>query len=154
MADPRSLRDAFGTFGTGVTIVTAADASGRPVGFTANSFTSVSLDPPMLLVCPARKASSLPAIRESGRFAVHVLERGQQALAERFARRGLARFDGLEWAADAHGIPRLAGSCARFACTLAQDIAAGDHIVLLGRILEFEAETALEPLLFLKGRYG
>ena len=148
------MRDAFATFGTGVTIVTAAGTDGRAVGFTANSFASVSLDPPMLLVCPARGASSLPVIETTGRFAVHVLAQGQRPLADRFSRRGVDRFEGLAWTADRHGTPRIEGSCARFACALEQPIEAGDHVVLLGRILDHESDPLLEPLLFVRGRYS
>ncbi len=150
----RALRDAFGTFGTGVTIVAATGEDGRPVGFTANSFASVSLEPPLLLVCPARGASSLPAIATTRRFAVHVLARAQRPLAERFSRRGADRFEGLVWAADRHGLPRIEGACARFACALEQTIEAGDHLVLIGRILEHESDLEAEPLLFVRGRYS
>lgn len=156
MAEPtgtRALRDAFGAFGTGVTIVTAADLAGRPFGFTANSFASVSLEPPLLLVCPARTVSSLPAIAETGRFAVHVLGRRQRPLADRFARRGEDRFAGVAWTRDRHGLPRLEGSCARFACRVERRIPAGDHEILIGAILEHEADGADEPLVFLRGRY-
>ncbi len=153
MSRSRALRDAFGTFATGVTIVTAADRSGRPFGFTANSFASVSLEPPLLLVCPARGASSLPAIEETGRFAVHVLSRAQRPLAERFATRGADRFAGLAWAFDPLGLPRIPGGCARFACAIAQQHAAGDHEVLIGTILAHEWDPEAEPLLYLRGRY-
>lgn len=153
MADFRPLRDAFGAFATGVTIVTAADRDGRPYGFTANSFASVSLDPPLLLVCPARGASCLPAIVESGHFAVHVLAREQQALAERFSRRNADRFQSLGWTADAAGAPRIPGACARFSCALEHRHGGGDHEILIGRVREFETEPELEPLLFIRGRY-
>jgi flavin reductase (DIM6/NTAB) family NADH-FMN oxidoreductase RutF len=153
MAQFRPLRDAFGAFATGVTIVTAADMSGRPFGFTANSFASVSLDPPLLLVCPARGASSLPAITETGRFAVHVLARGQQPLAERFSRRHSDRFAGLDWSRDPGGVPTLAGACARFACTLEHRHNGGDHEILVGRVQAFETDPGLDPLLFVRGAY-
>ncbi|MFN3591273.1 MAG: flavin reductase family protein [Thermaurantiacus sp.] len=153
MANSRPLRDAFGAFATGVTIVTAANSAGRPFGFTANSFSSVSLDPPLLLVCPARGASSLPAITETERFAVHVLSRDQQPLAERFSRRLADRFAGLAWAPDPAGIPRLAGACARFACTLEHRHSGGDHEILVGRVQGFETEPGLDPLLFVRGAY-
>jgi flavin reductase (DIM6/NTAB) family NADH-FMN oxidoreductase RutF len=154
VTDTRALRDAFGCFATGVTIVTGADAGGRPVGFTANSFTSVSLDPPMLLVCPGRSASSLPAIRETGRFGVNVLSAGQRATAERFAMRGVDRFAEGSWVEAESGVLLLEGACANFACTLVNDIEAGDHQVLIGRIDSFRSAGERDPLLYLRGRYA
>ncbi len=154
MAEHRALRDAFGCFATGVTIVTAADARGRRVGFTANSFASVSLDPPMLLVCPAAGASSLGAIRESGRFGVSVLAADQRALAERFARRGVDRFGEGAWVDSESGVPLLEGAAANFACRLTNDVPAGDHVVLIGLIESFRAAPERPPLTYLRGRYG
>jgi flavin reductase (DIM6/NTAB) family NADH-FMN oxidoreductase RutF len=154
VTDTRALRDAFGCFATGVTIVTGADAEGRPVGFTANSFTSVSLEPPMLLVCAGRGASSLPAIRETGCFGVNVLSAAQRVTAERFAMRGVNRFAEGDWVAAESGVLLLEGACANFACTLAKDIEAGDHQVLIGRIDSFRSASDRDPLLYLRGRYA
>lgn len=154
MADHRALRDAFGCFATGVTIVTAVDARGRRFGFTANSFASVSLDPPMLLVCPAAGVSSLPAIRETGRFGVSVLADDQRALAERFARRGVDRFAEGAWVEAESGVPLLEGAAANFACALAHDWPAGDHVVLVGLIESFRAAPERAPLMYLRGRYA
>ena len=154
MTDHRALRDAFGCFATGVTIVTSLDESGHPVGFTANSFTSVSLDPPLLLVCPGRRASSLPAIRRSGRFGVSVLSAGQRSVAERFATRGVDRFAEGEWVESEHGLLLLEGACANFSCTLVNDVEAGDHQVLIGRIDSFHSASDRNPLLYLRGSYA
>lgn len=154
MADHRALRDAFGCFATGVTIVTAVDARGRRFGFTANSFASVSLDPPMLLVCPAAGVSSLPAIRETGRFGVSVLAGDQRALAERFAKRGVDRFAEGAWVEAESGVPLLEGAAANFACALAHDWPAGDHVVLVGLIESFRAAPERAPLMYLRGRYA
>ena len=115
--DPRVLRDAFGAFATGVTVVTGVDAGGARVGLTANSFTSVSLDPPLLLVCPARGASALPVLQASRRFAVNVLTLDQQAVAERFTQRGIDRFAVHDWH-DWHGLPVLDAAMANFVCDL------------------------------------
>jgi flavin reductase (DIM6/NTAB) family NADH-FMN oxidoreductase RutF len=153
MTDHRPLRDAFGCFATGITIVTSFDEERRPVGFTANSFTSVSLDPPLLLVCPGKHASSLPAIRQTGLFGVSVLASGQRAIAERFAMRGVDRFAEGEWVESESGILLLEGACANFACTLHQDIDAGDHQLLLGRIDSFRSAFDRQPLMYLKGAY-
>jgi flavin reductase (DIM6/NTAB) family NADH-FMN oxidoreductase RutF len=154
MTDHRPLRDAFGCFATGVTIVTGFDEARRPVGFTANSFTSVSLDPPLLLVCPAATASSLPAIRETGLFGVSVLSAGQRGVAERFAMRGVDRFSEGEWVESESGVLLLEGACANFACTLANDIDAGDHQLLLGQIDSFRSASDRQPLLYLRGSYA
>jgi flavin reductase (DIM6/NTAB) family NADH-FMN oxidoreductase RutF len=153
MNDHRALRDAFGCFATGVTVVTSL-AEGRPVGLTANSFASVSLDPPLLLVCLANGASSLPAIRAHGRFGVSVLSASQGAVAERFARRGGNRFELGDWVEAESGVPLLEGACANFACSVHQDIASGDHILLVGRIDSFRAAPDRAPLLYVRGRYA
>lgn len=152
--DTRALRDAFGCFATGVTIVTGMDEDGTPVGFTANSFTSVSLDPPLLLVCPGRTASSLPAIRRTGRFGVSVLSVDQQAIAERFAMRGVDRFGAGQWVESESGLKLLEGACANFDCTLVNDIEAGDHQLLIGRIDSFRSSADRVPLMYLRGRYA
>lgn len=154
MTDQRALRDAFGCFATGVTIVTSRAPDGTPIGFTANSFSSVSLDPPLLLVCPDKRASSLPGIRAAGRFGVHVLASHQRALSERFARRGEHRFAEGQWTDDALGMPMLADACANFACTLEADIEAGDHVILLGRIVDFRSEPDRAPLQYVRGAYA
>jgi len=152
--DSRALRDAFGCFATGVTIVTSFDETGTQVGFTANSFASVSLDPPMLLVCPARTASCLPAIRHSRVFGVNVLSAGQQAIAERFATRGVERFEHGEWVESDGGVLLLEGACANFACSLDQELDAGDHVILLGKIESFRAACERTALMYIRGCYA
>ncbi len=150
--DPRALRDAFGNFATGVTIVSGVEADGTRVGLTANSFTSVSLEPPLLLVCPARVASALPALRSAGRFAVNVLTLDQQAVAERFTQRGIDRFAGADWS-DWHGVPVLGGAMAAFVCDLHAELDGGDHAILVGRVVALRTLADAEPLLYLRGRY-
>ena len=150
--DPRALRDAFGSFATGVTIVTGTDGGGARVGLTANSFTSVSLDPPLLLVCPARGASALPALQASRRFAVNVLTLDQQSVAERFTQRGVNRFASGDWQ-DWHGVPVLAHAMASFVCDLDAELDGGDHAILVGRIVALRTRPETEPLLYLRGRY-
>lgn len=153
MSDHRPLRDAFGCFATGVTIVTSFDEARRPVGFTANSFTSVSLDPPLLLVCPGRSIRSLPIIRQTGLFGVSVLSESQRSVAERFASRIDDRFSEGEWVESESGVLLLEGACANFACTLVNDIEAGDHQVLIGHIDSFRSADARQPLLYLRGAF-
>ncbi len=150
--DPRALRDAFGAFATGVTVVSGVDGTGTRVGLTANSFTSVSLDPPLLLVCPARTASALPALQASGRFAINVLALDQQAVAERFTRRGVDRFAEADWS-DWHGVPVLGGTCASFVCDLHAELDGGDHAILVGRVTSLRVAPDAEPLLYVRGRY-
>lgn len=150
--DPRALRDAFGCFATGVTIVTSLDAQSSRIGLTANSFTSVSLDPPLLLFCPANSASALPGIRASGRFAVNVLADASQPVADRFAAKNIDRFADAEWL-DWDGLPVLAEAKAAFACTLHAEHDGGDHRILIGRITRFALLPDRESLLYLHGRY-
>lgn len=139
--DPRQLRDAFGCFMTGVTVVTAM-RDGRPLGFTANSFSSVSLDPPLLLVSIANRSANLAAFAEGPGFAVNILSEAQKDLSARFARPSEDRFADLYWREGPTGNPLLAGVSAWFDCTLDQAVAAGDHTILIGRIAGFEATDA------------
>jgi flavin reductase (DIM6/NTAB) family NADH-FMN oxidoreductase RutF len=150
--DPRLLRDAFGCFATGVTVVTSQTADGTRVGLTANSFTSVSLDPPLLLFCPASGASALPALRESGRFAINILDLDGLTVAERFTLRGVDRFAEHDWL-DWGGVPVLAGAKAAFVCDLHAEHDGGDHRIIIGRVTSLALDKGREPLLYLHGRY-
>lgn len=150
--DPRLLRDAFGCFATGVTVITSQSPSGERVGLTANSFTSLSLDPPLLLFCPANGASALPVLRESGRFAINILDFDGQAVADRFTRKGIDRFGAHEWQ-DWDGVPVLSSAKAAFACTLHADHDGGDHRIIVGRVTQLALDQGREPLLYLHGRY-
>ncbi len=150
--DPRALRDAFGSFATGVTVITGHDSAGQRIGLTANSFTSLSLDPPLLLFCPAKTASALPGLQETRRFAINVLDLDQEAVANRFASRGVDRFAEAEWH-DWDGLPVLAGAKAAFACDLHADHDGGDHRIIVGRVRRMAVDRDREPLLYLHGRY-
>ena len=147
-----ALRRAFGSFLTGVTVVTTRAASGRPVGMTANSFASVSLDPPLVLVCVGSNSSNFPAFAETPLFAVNVLREGQDEVAASFARRGIDRFAGVAHATQATGAPVLDECLAWFDCTVHQRVVAGDHLILVGKVEAFAAASA-QPLGFLRGRY-
>lgn len=140
--DPRALRDAFGCFMTGVTVVTALDGDGKPLGFTANSFSSVSLDPPLLLVSIANRSANLAAYADGKGFAVNVLSEAQKEVSARFARPSEDRFADLYWRNGPAGSPILAGVSAWFDCMLEQAVPAGDHTILIGRIMGFEAAAA------------
>jgi flavin reductase (DIM6/NTAB) family NADH-FMN oxidoreductase RutF len=150
----RALRDAFGVFATGITIITGVADDGVAVGFTANSFTSVSLDPPLLLVCAAHGVSAMPALRSRRAFGVNVLAADQQHISQRFTQRGIDRFAQGDWQPGALGMPLLADACAAFECTIQQDIEAGDHVIFIGRIDGFTADPQRPPLLYHQGRYA
>lgn len=151
-ADARALRDAFGCFTTGVTVVTTLNGE-TPVGFTANSFTSVSLDPPLALVSIGLTASCLPALTESGVFVVNVLHVGQEAVARQFTRKDGDRFEGLETQLWRTGVPVIDGCMASFECETHHSFDAGDHRVFVGRILRVRFEPDHEPLVYLRGGY-
>lgn len=152
-SDPRTLRDAMGCFATGVTIVTANDGDAMPVGLTANSFTSVSLDPPLLLVCIANTAGTAPILREAPHFGVNVLQIGQQPASNRFATRGEDRFANLPWAPGQTGVPLLASSLVSFECQRESLHEAGDHFILVGRVVRAQFEPHRDPLLYFRGKY-
>jgi flavin reductase (DIM6/NTAB) family NADH-FMN oxidoreductase RutF/pimeloyl-ACP methyl ester carboxylesterase len=152
-SDARTLRDALGCFATGVTIITAMGADGQPVGLTANSFTSVSLDPPLLLVCIANNAASAPALQQAERFAVNVLQIGQQPTSNRFAGKGEDRFANTPWDMGEFGTPVLTGSLSSFECAKDAVHAGGDHFILVGRVLKAMFEPRRDPLLYFRGKY-
>jgi flavin reductase (DIM6/NTAB) family NADH-FMN oxidoreductase RutF len=152
-SDPRTLRDAMGCFATGITIVTALDPAGTPVGLTANSFTSVSLDPPLLLVCIANTAGTAPVLRDAAHFGVNVLQIGQQPASNRFAARGEDRFANQPWAPGQTGVPLLGGSLVSFECQRESLHEAGDHFILVGRVVRAQFEPHRDPLLYFRGKY-
>jgi 3-hydroxy-9,10-secoandrosta-1,3,5(10)-triene-9,17-dione monooxygenase reductase component len=151
--ESRSLRDAFGSFATGVTIVTTTGPAGADIGLTANSFSSVSLDPPMVLWSLARTSTNIDAFRISAHFAVHILSADQEALSSRFASKVADRFEGLALDRGPGGIPMLPDCMARFACKLAYQYEGGDHVIFVGEIVDF-SHSARKPLVFHGGRYG
>ena len=147
----RAFRDALGRFATGVTVVTCASAAG-PVGITANSFTSVSLDPPLVLWSIARSSSRFAAFASAPAFAIHVLGVEERDLAARFTRGG-AGFDGLDWSFDAAGTPVIAGTLARFDCRLHAAHDGGDHLILIGAVGTASLREGA-PLVFAQGHFG
>ena len=152
-SDPRTLRDALGCFATGVTVVTAIAPDSTPIGLTANSFTSVSLDPPLLLVCIDRRAGSLATLQEAPGFAVNVLHIGQQPTSNRFARPGEDRFAETPWDIGEFGAPVLAGALAAFECRRHALHDGGDHVILVGEVLKARFEPRRDPLLYFRGKY-
>jgi flavin reductase (DIM6/NTAB) family NADH-FMN oxidoreductase RutF len=152
--DGRAFRRACGQFLSGVTIVTTTDAHAAPVGVTVNSFTSVSLDPPLVLVCLDKRLGSYTAFRSNPALAIHVLASDAARLSSRFARRGADKFGGLAWRHGRAGVPVLAEYLALFECTVVQAVDAGDHTLLLSRVEALDVRGAdLLPLGFFRGEY-
>lgn len=152
--DAKALRQAFGQFATGITVVTTTDGDGVPIGLTANSFTSVSLEPPLVLFCLDRRSASLGRFLSAPSFGINVLASAQQTLSNRFAsRNALDRFAGVGWALRAPGVPWLEGAAAHFACDTYGIHDAGDHLVFIGHVRDFETDAASAPLLYFQGRY-
>jgi len=148
----RLLRDAFGTFMTGVTVVTAHDEAGAPIGFTANSFSSVSLDPALLLVSIAKTSGNYARFIAAKGFAINILAEGQKDVSNTFAKPVEDRFATVAWQPGPHGAPVLAGVSAWFDCSLHQVIDAGDHAILIGKVEAFEA-SGLSGLGYYRGSY-
>jgi flavin reductase (DIM6/NTAB) family NADH-FMN oxidoreductase RutF len=148
----RLLRDAFGSFMTGVTVVTALSRDGRPLGFTANSFSSVSLDPPLLLVSAARSSRHYETYRRVPSFAVNVLSEDQKDISNTFARPVADRFGTVAWRPGPHGSPILEGASAWFDCSMHRVVEAGDHAILIGRVEAFDS-TGRPGLGYYRGGY-
>ena len=149
--DARAFRDALGQFATGITLVTAQGPDG-PAGFVANSFASVSLDPPLVLWSPARASARFPIFRAAQHYAIHVLAVPQFDLIARFTRQGLG-FDGLAHGRSSEGVPLIQCALARLECAQVATHDGGDHLIILGRVLRFELQEGA-PLVFHHGAYG
>ncbi len=146
------LRSAFSTFMTGVTIVTSVDDQQQPIGFTANSFTSVSLTPPLILYCVDKSSMHLKHYTEGKRFAINILSEQQQDLAITFSRSVEARFANVAWSLSDLGSPIIEGNSAFFDCEISQVIEAGDHYIVIGKVVNF-AYNALQGLGFARGKF-
>src|SRR4051794_30537580 len=151
--DPRDFRNALGSYATGVTIITAADAGGKPAGLTCNSFTSVSLNPPLVLWSLVIYSQSMSVFQNASHFAVNVLGTAQQDLAAKFAVSSADKFAGVKWTPGLGHAPVLAGSVANFQCRTADRYYGGDHVIFLGAV-EAYAYNREAPLLFARGGYG
>lgn len=147
------FRAALGMFATGVTIVTARTPEGSLVGLTANSFNSVSLDPPLVLWSLARAAASLPAFRGGSHYAINVLGADQQALALRFASKGVDRFADVDFVEGAGGAPILAGAAATFECFNRSRYDEGDHVIFVGEVERCTRREGASPLLYHGGKF-
>jgi 3-hydroxy-9,10-secoandrosta-1,3,5(10)-triene-9,17-dione monooxygenase reductase component len=149
----RQFRNALGSFATGVTVITTRSPEGADVGVTANSFNSVSLDPPMILWSIGKNSTSLAAFMAAEHFAVHILAMDQESLSGRFAKSNTDKFAGLTVERGREGIPLLSGCAARFQCRTAYRHEGGDHIILVGEVEDFDHDGHA-PLAFHGGRYG
>lgn len=150
--DPMELRQAFGRFGTGVTVITTRTPSGARIGVTANSFNTVSLEPPIVLWSLSIKSPSLELYRAAGHFAVNVLALDQIDLSRRFSRPADDKFAGVEFSDGLRGVPVIAGCAATIECAVVNEHLVGDHVLFLGQVERYTYEQAA-PLLFLNGKY-
>jgi 3-hydroxy-9,10-secoandrosta-1,3,5(10)-triene-9,17-dione monooxygenase reductase component len=151
--DIREMRDVLSTFATGVTIVTCSDAQGAPVGITASSFNSVSMEPPLILWSVSKTALSAEAFRAAENFAVHVLAVDQVDLSNRFAKSGTDKFSGVDYTTDRNGVPLIGGTASRFDCSTWQVYEGGDHWIIVGEVENIARENR-DGLVFSAGTYA
>lgn len=154
--DQREFRNAVGCFATGITVITTLDADGAPVGITANSFTSLSLTPPLVLFCLDISSSSFEAFHRNRHFAVNVLDEGQQELSAHFARSNINKWDGMAYETWDTGCPVLGGCLANLECDIDSVFEGGDHVIIVGKVvrMRYDEEASGHPLLYYRGRYG
>jgi flavin reductase (DIM6/NTAB) family NADH-FMN oxidoreductase RutF len=150
--DHSHFRRAMGQFATGVTVVTTLDPEGRPLGLTVSSFCSVSLDPPLVLVCVDARSDTIPGFQASSVFGVSVLSEDQQAISERFSRTGRKKFEGIPLDTGSHGVALVPGAVAQMVCRLTASHPAGDHLIYVGEILHLAVKKG-RPLLYHAGAY-
>lgn len=152
--DAREFRTTLGQFASGVVVATGC-LEGEPAGFAAQSFTSLSLEPPLVALCPARSSRSWPKLRDSGSFCINILSESQRAVSELFARTGIDKFADLQWRPGITGSPVLADALAYVDCELREEHDAGDHTIAVGRVRDLGVlDAAAGPLVFFRGAYG
>ncbi|MEV0434671.1 3-hydroxy-9,10-secoandrosta-1,3,5(10)-triene-9,17-dione monooxygenase reductase subunit [Nocardia sp. NPDC050413] len=154
--DGRQFRNVLGQFCTGITVITALDPDGAPIGFACQSFAALSLEPPLVLFCPTKGSRSWAAIEAAGKFCVNVLAEEQQPTCARFGSREPDKFAGVPWHTSDLGVPVLDGSLATIECTVDSVVDGGDHYIVIGRVqalTESESTTNGRPLLFYRGQY-
>ena len=152
--DPMHFRQVLGRNPTGVCVIAAFDTAGAPIGMTVGTFSSVSLDPPLVSFMPQKTSSTWPAIRAAERFSVSVLSADQEGIARRFGRRVEDRFEGCEWSTSGTGLPRIDDALAWLDCTIEEVVDAGDHEIVLGRVDALEEGSSQPPLIFFRGAMG
>jgi 3-hydroxy-9,10-secoandrosta-1,3,5(10)-triene-9,17-dione monooxygenase reductase component len=150
---PTSMRDVLGRFCTGIAVITASDGI-RPYGFTCQSVTSVSLDPPYISFCPARTSTSWQTMRELGALCVNILADNQHHICTQFAVSGADKFDGVRWKPALNGAPSLEGAVATIEATVEFEHDAGDHTIVVAQVTGLHASDDRVPLLFYRGGYG
>jgi 3-hydroxy-9,10-secoandrosta-1,3,5(10)-triene-9,17-dione monooxygenase reductase component len=151
--DPATFRTVLGHFATGLTVVTALDGD-EPVGMACNSFTSVSLDPPLVLFCAAKASTTWPRIQPARTWAANILNEDGEAICRLFAQQGADRFASLAYTRGRTGAPILRGALAFVDCETVDEHDAGDHVIVVGRVLELGYASEGKPLLFYRGGYG
>lgn len=148
-----TFREVLGHFATGITVITGSTSSG-PAGFTCQSFSSLSLDPPLVLILPSRKSVSWPEIAESGRFCVNVLSEQQRSVSNGFAQSGSDKFAGISWGTSPSGLPVIDGSSAWIECSIESTYPGGDHIIVVGNVQHLDHSVdRIDPLIFHRGNY-
>ncbi len=152
--DPMEMRQALGHFPTGVTVITTRDNKGAAVGMTASSFNSLSLTPPLILWSIDKNTGCFDTFNECEHFAIHVLTSEQQELSNLFAKRGVDKFSELETTNGAGDCPLLNDYCARFECQIENRFDGGDHIIIVGRVLDMARNDDRQPLVFHRGQYA
>lgn len=152
--DPAVFRRVLGNYPTGVTVITAMDEGGQPIGMVVGTFTSVSLDPPLVGFLPDKRSTSWPQIEKAGNFCVNVLARDQLALCAQLAKSGPDKFSGVDYALSDHGLPVLEGTMVSIECSLHAVQEAGDHWFVTGLVVNLESRRDADPMLFHKGSYG
>jgi flavin reductase (DIM6/NTAB) family NADH-FMN oxidoreductase RutF len=154
LIDGREFRNTLGQFGSGVVIVTGM-LNGAPAGFAAQSFSSLSLDPPLVLLCPARTSTSWPKVRESGKFCVNILAEDQKVVCDVFAKTGIDKFAALKWRPGITGSPVIDGVLAYIDCDLYAEHDGGDHTIVVGKVVDIAIlDRSRGPLMFFRGGYG
>jgi flavin reductase (DIM6/NTAB) family NADH-FMN oxidoreductase RutF len=151
--DQSEFRRVMGHFATGVTVITTHDGKGKLAGLTANAVSSVSLNPPLVLVCVDKNAESYPCFAASQVFAINVLSEEQEAISRRFAKSGGEKFSGLGYKLGATGAPLLADTIAHLECDIRHAFDAGDHTIYVGEVRNLGVESELDPLLYFRGGY-
>lgn len=145
------FRQAAGRFATGITVATAVDREGQPHGLTVNSFTSVSLNPPLVLICLGHHTSAVECFRHAKHFGINMLAEDQRWLSDHFARKGYDRFEGLEWHRGKTGVPLLPGVVAIMECDVHRQFAVGDHDIFVGEVVRVEIQEKAPLLYFASG---
>lgn len=152
--DPADFRRILGTYPTGVCVVTALDGDEKPAGMVIGSFTSVSLDPPLVGFFPDRKSTSWPVIEAAGHFCVNIMGSDQQDVCRAVSAKGEQKFAGVDYRISEHGLPIIADALTCIECRLYSVTEAGDHWFVLGEVLRLESTRDDDPMLFHRGRYG